>query len=339
MAPLPRAFGGAVLDGRLKARPEDFRVEEILGHRPAGEGEHLLLRVTKRGENTLDVARRLARFAGIHPSGVGFAGLKDRHAETVQTFSVHLPSHPVLDWHALEDESLNIEVLGWHRRKLRRGGLQGNRFHLRIGEPSGDRARAGEVLQAIAEGGFPNYFGTQRFGRGASNLIRAQALLLGRLRRPKPEQLRMLVSAARAYLFNRVLAERVRAGSWNRALAGEVLEIEGEGRQLLARALDEALALRVVAGELHPTGPLAGRPGHGLAPQGEAAALEASVLGVPPFDHWVGALAGREVPADRRPLRVVPRHLAWDWRREALELSFELPAGSYATSLVRELLA
>ena len=337
VAELPHAHGGPPLRGRFKAHPEDFEVVERLGYAPDGEGEHLLLEVRKRGLDTLEVARRLAAHAGLHPRAVGFAGLKDRHAVTTQCFSLHLPKGEGPDWRSLEDETLQIRVLGRHRRKLRRGRLAGNAFRLRLREVAGDRQRAEAVLQWLAGEGFPSYFGPQRFGRGSSNLIRAQSLLLGRLRRPGPEQLRMLISAARSWLFNQVLAERVRRGDWNRLLPGEVALLTEDGRPLPVRRPEE-LEARLAAGELHPSGPLPGRPGHCLAPDGEAVALEHAVLQRPPLDAWVAGLARRGADAARRPLRAIPRELAWEWGEGELLLRFELPAGSYATSLVRELL-
>ena len=77
---LPRAYGTPPLTAILRSIPEDFRVEEILGYEPDGEGEHAFLWVEKREANTDWVARELARFAGVSPMHVGYAGLKDRHA-------------------------------------------------------------------------------------------------------------------------------------------------------------------------------------------------------------------------------------------------------------------
>ena len=74
--------------GVLRARPEDFEVDEILGFEASGEGPHALLSVRKRGANTEWVARELARTVGVKPFEVGFAGLKDRNAITTQHFTV-----------------------------------------------------------------------------------------------------------------------------------------------------------------------------------------------------------------------------------------------------------
>ena len=99
---LPRAHGPAVLTAAFRGTPDDFRVEEIDAFEPDGDGEHLLLTVEKRGENSSHVARTLARWAGIADVGVGYAGMKDRHAVTVQRFSVHLPKRVAPDLATLE---------------------------------------------------------------------------------------------------------------------------------------------------------------------------------------------------------------------------------------------
>ncbi len=334
---LPRAHGGAPLRGRLKAEPEDFQVEEIPPDDPEDEGEHLLLGVRKRGLDSLEVARRLARHAGVPRRAVGLAGLKDRHALTWQRFSVHLPGNEV-DWTVLGDDNLCISVLGRCRRKLRRGELAGNRFTLRLRAIVGDHEAADAVLTTCRRRGIPNYFGAQRFGRGASNLIRAQALFNRRLRRLPPEQLRMVTSAARSYLFNTVLAKRVQAGDWDRALPGEVLLHAVEGRALPFSPEADELEAAVACGEWHPSGPLSGRTGHCLAPRVEAAECEVAVLARPPFPQWIEWLAGHGFDALRRALRVLPEDLDWHWEQDTLVLRFVLPPGSYATALVRELM-
>ena len=233
-AALPFAHGGAPLSGRMRVSPEDFQVEEQLGYSPSGDGEHDWLLIRKRGLNTTDVQRLLARHAGVKPVAVGFAGLKDRHAVTTQYFTVQLPGKEGPDWQALNDDSLQVLEVARHNRKIRRGSLQGNRFTLVLRELEGERELAETVLTQIAAAGVPNYFGPQRFGNHASNLQRAQRFFAGEGKRPKHEQLRMLLSAARSYLFNKALAERVKLGSWDRPLAGDVMLLDGSGGQFVA---------------------------------------------------------------------------------------------------------
>src|SRR6185503_17769039 len=161
---LPFAHGAIPpLTARLRLTHEDFLVEEILGYDADGAGEHLLLWVEKRGANTDWVARELAKFAGVPAVAVGYAGLKDRHAVTRQTFSVQLAGRPDPDWSTFPHAEVTVLAATRHSRKLKRGALRGNRFVLVLREVGGDRAQAESVLQRIATHGVPNYFGEQRF--------------------------------------------------------------------------------------------------------------------------------------------------------------------------------
>ncbi|HEX7341040.1 MAG TPA: tRNA pseudouridine(13) synthase TruD [Rhodanobacteraceae bacterium] len=329
---LPRAHGGAALTAVLRSVPEDFLVEEILGYAADGDGEHVLLDVEKRGANTEWVARELARFAGVGPAAVGFAGLKDRQALTRQAFSVQLAGRPEPDWSTFPHAEVHVLSSARHRRKLKRGALAGNRFTLVLRNVAGDRDRAGQVLAAIASRGVPNYFGEQRFGHGGANVERARAMFAGR--RVDRTTRSMLLSAARAHLFNGVLAERVRRNAWDQALDGEIWCLAGSHSWFGPEAYTPALQQRLAAGDIHPSGPLWGRGG--LPTQGEARAIEDAII----KDHADLAedLERAGLDQDRRPLRLLPTGLDWHWQDEGtLRLQFALPAGAYATVVVREL--
>jgi tRNA pseudouridine13 synthase len=177
---LPRAHGEAVLQARYRVEPEDFQVEEIDGFEPTGQGEHLLLTVEKRGMNTSFAAKRIARWAGIPEMGVGYAGMKDRHAVTRQRFSVHFPKRMAPDLEGLVSDDLRVLASTWHNRKLPRGALKGNRFVLRLRDVVGDPAAIQVRLEAIAAHGLPNYFGNQRFGREGDNVEAARTSACGR---------------------------------------------------------------------------------------------------------------------------------------------------------------
>ncbi|MGL9735222.1 MAG: tRNA pseudouridine(13) synthase TruD [Symbiopectobacterium sp.] len=184
--------------GTLKASADDFRVVEDLGFAPDGDDKHLLVQVRKRGCNTLFVAEALAKFARIPACAVSYAGLKDRHVVTEQWFCLHIPGKVLPDFSAYPLEECEILNSARHRSKLRIGSLRGNQFTLTLRNIS-DRAAVEARLVAIAERGVPNYFGSQRFGRGGNNLIQADALafeqrclvghetLLGLLRRERVE--------------------------------------------------------------------------------------------------------------------------------------------------------
>lgn len=333
MSELPFAWGGPVARGRMRACPEDFQVDEELGFEPDGEGQHLLLQLRKREANTDWVAKGIARLAGVPPNAVGYAGLKDRHAVTTQWFSIDLAGRaPPQDWSGLGE---GIEVLRAepHRRKLHKGALRGNRFRLLLREIAGEREPIEARLSAIASGGIPNYFGVQRFGRDGDNLNQVERLFAGELGR-LPHHLRGLyLSSARSHLFNQVLARRVEQGSWNRALPGDLLMLDGRRALFPCPEPDAEIERRIGELDIHPTGPLYGKGRTQLA--GVAANLEAEVMAG--FTSWCEGLERFGLEVDRRPLRVRVAGLAWRWLDEGLEMTFSLPAGAYATGVLMEI--
>ena len=335
VAPLPRAWGGVAGSGSLRVSPEDFQVVEDLGLEPSGAGEHVFLKIRKRNLNTLEVAGHIARLAGVRQRDVSYAGLKDRAAVATQTFSVHLPGKPEPDWRALEGDNLRVLDARRHHRKLRRGTLRGNHFRLRIPDFHGDAGLLAQRLEQVSAGGVPNYFGSQRFGREGSNLQRAQALFAGELKKVRRDKRSIWLSAARSWLFNLVLAERVRQGNWNRLLEGDVMQLAGRSGQFHARH-DNDLAERLERQEVHVTGPLCGRPGRALVPEGMALALEQKVLAS--RQAWTEGLRRFGLEQDRRPLGMRVMDLQWGLQGTQLELGFRLGRGSYATVVMRELL-
>jgi len=323
----PRAHGGAVGHADLRRHPADFQVTEMLGFEPDGDGEHDFLYVEKTGLNTPDVARDLARYAGIAPVGVGYSGLKDRQAVTRQWFSVQRPPRQTVDWHAFARDGIRLLDLSRHRRKLKRGAHRGNRFTLVLRDPDVSPTRLDEQLQCIRAYGVPNYFGEQRFGRNAGNLELARQLFAGR-RLPR-ERRSLALSAARSLIFNAVLAERVRARTWDCLLAGDIANLDGSGSIFRVDDLDADLERRVAEFDLHPTGPLWGRKGNRQVPDAEIAIAEAHGELAAGLENWVDA--------GRRALRVRADALAWQHEPACLVLEFTLPAGAYATAVVREL--
>jgi tRNA pseudouridine13 synthase len=336
---LPRAHGDAVLTARIRATPGDFFVEELPGFEPSGSGEHLLLTIEKRGMNTAFAAKRIAQWASVGEMAIGYAGLKDRHAVTRQRFSVHLPRRVAPDLSALQDDDASVESLRvlehhWHAKKLPRGALAGNRFVLALRDVQGERAVIESRLQAIAARGVPNYFGEQRFGREGDNVASALAMFSGR--RVRREQRTMLLSAARSELFNRVLAARVREGSWDQALDGEVWMLDGSRSVFGPEPFDDLLAQRLAAFDIHPSGPLWGRGE--LRSRGRAAQVELAALGGEESAALRLGLEAAGLNQERRALRLRPSGLVWRWLDDdVLEIAFALAPGAYATVVLAEL--
>jgi tRNA pseudouridine13 synthase len=330
----PRVLGQPDASARIRSCPEDFRVDEVLGFEADGEGEHLLVHLRKRNRNTDQVARALARHAGVRARDVSYCGLKDRVAVTTQWFSIWLPGKADPDWSSLEDDDVQILAQVRHRRKLPRGALRANRFTLVLRELEGDRDALEQRLTTVRENGVPNYFGEQRFGRGGSNLQSAQSMFGGR--KVKDRHLRGLyLSAARSFLFNEVLAARIVACNWNQVLPGEALMLSGSRSYFIAKEIDEDIQQRFAEGDVLTSGPLWGRGE--LPSQLEAQALEMSVLAEQ--STYREGLEKAGLKQERRALRVPVDEFQWQWLPggENLQLSFSLPAGSYATSVLREL--
>lgn len=332
MIDLPFAFGGPPAGGEIRCRPEDFQVDEIPAFTADGSGEHCLLQIEKRNCNTDWIAGRLADLAGVPRRDVGYAGLKDRNAVTRQWFSVRLAGRVEPHWGELDGETIRVLETVRHGRKLRIGALRGNRFRILVRTLQGDTGALQQRLQQISRFGIPNYFGEQRFGHAGGNVAAAKEMFAGRSGRVSRHKRGLYLSAARAMLFNLVLAARVEAGSWDRALSGERLMLEGSRSSFLVAEPDEQLLARLRDMDVHPTGPLwGGGENHTRA---QAASLEAAVLkGEAVLREGLEAFG---LKCERRALRAVAGQLRWSLQGQLLSLDFSLPRGSYATALLRE---
>ncbi len=284
------------LVGSIRQTPDDFKVVEILGYELEGDGEHVYFDIEKRSANTAWVAWQLAEFLGLKDSDVGYAGRKDRHAVTRQWFSAYMPGQPLPDVTEFNIEGVTLLGVTRHRQKLRQGQLEGNRFELSVHFDeltAADQADLTARLLKIQDDGFPNYFGSQRFGRSGANLVIAEQLLAkkGRIKGDRA----MAISAARAWLFNLYLADEIREGR-------DINERSGE---LIGKVRD---------------------------PQPGEQRLDESM------QRWVAGLRRLGAKVQSRPLVVHPQALDWRYDEQALLLSFTLPAGSFATSLLSELI-
>lgn len=335
LIPLPFAHDQPIWSGRLRAVPEDFQVREEIPFTLDGTGEHVWLWVRKRDVNTEWVARRLAEWAGVPPGAVSYAGLKDRHAVTEQWLSVHLPGRAEPDWSTNPDPDFTVLNATRHSRKLRRGALSGNVFRVVIRDLDGEPAELAVRFQHIAATGVPNYFGEQRFGREAGNLERAEAMLRGALKVRDRHQRGLYLSAARSALFNAVLARRVVEGTWNQPLPGEVLMLDGSHSSFVVDEVDETLRQRVAAFDLHPTGPLWGAGE--LRSGGPVRELEEEVAATLPI--FRDGLMAAGLDQERRALRLMVRDARLEFfEPHAAVVTFKLPAGAYATTVLRELI-
>ena len=326
------AYGSPTGKGEIRRSPEDFIVEETLTFEPSGSGEHIFLQIQKTGENTEYVARQLARLANVRQRDIGFAGMKDRHAITTQWFSVWLPKGDEPDWQSFEMDGFKILSITRHARKLKRGALANNRFELTIRQWQGDKAKTIEQLTAIKNHGVPNYYGSQRFGHGGQNVAKALAMFEGA--KIGREQRSLYLSAARSFLFNHILAVRIEQNTWSHGLNGDVFMIDGSHSCFPCDEMDDDIRARLAENALHSTGILFGKGESRLT----ALAHELEQNVIEKYAELTKGLIAFGLENDRRALRVNISNLTWEFDGDTLRLQFNLPAGSYATAVLREII-
>lgn len=324
--------------GASKVAPEDFVVEELPAYLPTGEGEHLYLWVEKRGLTTAEIARIVARATNTRERDIGYAGQKDRFAVTRQWISVRTKADTV----ELDDERVVVLSAARHRNRLKVGHLKGNRFRVVLrGVVADAEARARTTLELLATQGLPNFYGLQRFGRSGDNAL-VGAALLGLCDHPlaarasKQRHLRRLsLSALQSELFNRCLTARLEEGLFARPVLGDVLRKRSSSG--LFTCDDPATdAPRVASGELDITGPMPG-PKERPAALADALERENRVLAEAGLTRDDFARGGTEAEGARRPYRVPVAGIELEAvAPDALAISFELPAGAYATRVLEE---
>ncbi len=325
--------------GVVRVTPEDFEVEELPAYLPSGNGEHLFLWIEKRGRNTRDVVRELAAKLSLPERELGFAGLKDKAAVTRQYVSA--PRVDPARGQALSGEGWRVLSAARHENKLKTGHLKGNRFCIRIRETvPGALERAKACAEALERQGLPNAFGPQRFGRQGLNAITGRALLTGastpevaRARRDRFLR-RIAISAYQALLFNRVLAERMKEGLLGTALPGDLMKKLDTGG-LFTSSDPGADQGRLERFEISPTGPIFGS--RMMQPQAQAWERESRVLAAEGLTLASFAPLKADGEGSRRALRL-PMKIEVEQKGEALELRFALPKGSFATTVLREVM-
>ncbi|WP_349304192.1 tRNA pseudouridine(13) synthase TruD [Campylobacter sp. RM9328] len=191
---------------------DDFVVREIPLYDFSGEGEHLVIEISKKDMTTQEALRALSDFSGVKIREFGYAGLKDKQGMTTQFIS--LPRKFEEKISNFSHEKMKILSANAHNNKLRIGHLKGNSFFIRLKKvmPS-EASKLAQVIDAIDKMGYANYFGYQRFGKfgdnaaGGLELLKHGTLEGKKLKNPKMSD--FLISAFQSDLFNRWLSKRV----------------------------------------------------------------------------------------------------------------------------------
>lgn len=314
----------------LKAECADFVVKEQLGYDMSGDGEFVAVKVRKTDCNTLFVGEQLAKFAGISAHNMSYAGLKDRKAVTEQWFSLQMPGQPTPDFSQFSLEGVEILDVTRHQRKIRIGSLQGNHFEilLRNAEETDElKVR----LDFLAKNGFPNYFTEQRFGRDGNNLTQALRWANGEIKVKDRHKRSFYLSAARSEMFNLIVSKRMELNLAQQILVGDVLQLNGSHSWFVVDESEDLAQLqqRLAQQDVLLTAPLIGEE--------EKSAVD--------FEHEIFAqhqalfalMRQERMKAARRPILMHPQYFQWQFEPNGLRLQFALPAGSYATALIREL--
>jgi len=322
--------------GEIKLEPHHFVVEEIPLYEPSGQGQHVYVRLTREGWTTRAIQNQLANVFDLRDVDVGCAGRKDKHARTTQTFSLNLPNVDEAEVaHRLQDQ-LPVE-LHWvrrHRNKIKAGHLLGNRFRIVVLEPGPDAfTRAEAIVETLRASGLPNFYGPQRFGREGDNAERGREILMTG-RGPRKRWLRrLLLRAYQSALFNTWLVRRIDHGWFQQLLVGDVakkLDTGGLFQVEDARAEQP----RLERDEITYTGPIYGsrmwwadqQPG-----QLERRVLEEAGVTEEMLDR-------AHLNGSRRRARLLLDDLEVERHPDGLLFSFSLPKGSYATTVLREVM-
>ena len=371
---LAYAFKPPEFSAQFKTVPADFVVDEISNTELSGAGEHLWCWVEKQQQNTDWVAGKLAKWAQTSKRNVGYAGQKDRHAVTRQWFSIHLPGKQDPDMATFNVDGVRVIRLKRHHRKLQRGDLQGNLFKITLTNFDsilGDdvvidslQANLELRLNQLKKYGFPNYFGEQRFGWQGNNLLEAEKLFIASadkdaFRKQKRRQNQsqrnkqgLYISSARSWMFNEVLSQRVKSQTWNKYIDGDLVKLHSECKSLASEINKsvyhtEGLMEHVLKQELKPAATLFGDAA--LMTSGPAYEIEKQIQ--LKHENWMQGLQNMRAQPDCRALQVLPQDFNWHWclknqsnqhepdnyKQLRLILNFALPAGSFATVLIREL--
>jgi len=324
----------APIDAAIGPTPEDFVVDEIPLYPQSGAGEHLYVRIEKRGFTTPAMVRAVTRAAGVDERDVGYAGLKDKHAVTRQWLSLPAKARPPSEWKL--PEGITLVEHTRHSNKLRTGHLLGNRFRITLVTPDLTALEKASVLaEQLRARGLFNYYGGQRFGRRGDGLTQALTWLEnGAKLHGVPRFLTKLYpSVIQAEIFNRYFSARRELGL-DRLLLGEVVRLNNAGAMFSVEDTERE-GPRLASGDIHLTGPIFGPKARPTA--ADAAALELAQLEELGLNHEAREKLARLAPGTRRDLIAPITDLELRWTGVGrLELEFSLPSGSYATEVIRQ---
>lgn len=341
------------IDVYFKQSKDDFIVTEVPLYEFSGEGEHLIVKIRKKDLSTWDMVQILSDAIECKSRDIGYAGLKDKNAMTIQHISMHKNFEEKLK--SFEHPQIKILETTYHNNKIRVGHLKGNKFFIRLKRVlDRDVVKLESVLKQIEEYGMPNYFGFQRFGIEGDNHIKGQEICEGKRSERNRKLKQMFLNAYQSYLFNMWLSKRIEISKLIEAF---------EPKEISKKLGIDINTLKVIKKQNHSfkifEGDLMEHYPYGRIFYVEDMINEATRF----FDRDrvpTGLLPGKkskiakEYPREieqefdkktisdgtRRYAWVFPTDISYNYNEEKnhFELEFILPKGSYATELIRELI-
>ncbi len=293
----------------------------------SNKGSFLILKVKKTNSDTWELIDRLAKFLGVYTNEIGYAGLKDKHATTIQYISI--PKKYSKEIRNFRHKKIEILDTCLHSSKLNIGDLKGNRFKINLFNVGfEDLNHIQKLIKKISKKGMPNYFGYQRFGKDAQeNILKAKEIIYedGLMKDRKVEK--MLISAYQSTFFNDWLVERLKPSLDEfKFLDGDVFFDILKDKLFTPKAINSKVLQDFENKNISPTGLLPGRKVFKAI--GKAREIESQ------FDDSYIKEKGY-----RREAIVFPSNIncSYDKDKKMATLDFILPKGSYATVLIEYL--
>ncbi|BAF69806.1 tRNA pseudouridine(13) synthase TruD [Nitratiruptor sp. SB155-2] len=341
------------IDFYFKQSPETFVVEEVPLYPFSGAGEHLIVKVRKKNMTTWQMLQSISEQVGVKIRDIGYAGLKDKNALTYQYISLHKKyeealkkfSHPLIK---------TIE-LTYHKNKIRRGHLKGNRFFIRLKKVKPvDAKKIDEVLKILEEEGMPNFFGYQRFGIDGDNWQLGKEIVEGKRKERNKTLKKLLINAYQSHLFNLWLSKRIELSKLlNCFTQNELSQTLDLPRSIIKELQCQKPFFKLFPGDIamhYPNGKIFGvEDVKGESERFFAKAIAPTGLLPGVKTKRCDGLA-RDIEKDYDDERISEfgdRRYAWIFPQELhgiykeknawYELSFFLPKGSYATVLLEEI--
>jgi|TARA_B100001063_G_scaffold207242_1_gene203016 tRNA pseudouridine13 synthase len=350
---LQRYLNHSKIDVLFKQNKDDFVVTEIPLYEFSGEGEHLILKIRKKDLATWDALEIIAKFVGCKSRDIGYAGLKDKNAMTVQTISIHKQYEEKLK--TFNHPNIKILETTYHNNKIKVGHLKGNKFFIRLKRVNVlDSRKIEAALGSIVSLGMPNYFGFQRFGIEGDNYKKGKAIIEGTLKEKRRNLKQMYINAYQSYLFNSWLSKRIEISKLVDAFEPkEICEKLNLPLDVVKRMKKQKHPLKLITGDLlsHypfgkiftiedletesdkfydrdrvPTGLLSGKR------------VKTSVDLAYEIEKEYEAPTGED--GARRFAWIFPDEVESNYKEDKnwMELKFTLPKGCYATELIAEII-